>query len=454
MNGLFERLLIAIYFLRYRYFLKFQTRAHLEQWQQRRMKLFEPWLRTHSTFYRERLSSGWQNSPIIDKAVMMSHFDELNTAGLKREEALNLAIRAEQSRDFTPMIGEITIGLSSGTSGSRGLFCAGFLERAQYAGAILAKALPSNGVLQTHRVAFFLRANSNLYETVGGRRLRFQYFDLLTDLREHVRRLNAYQPTLVIAPPSLLRQLAAAIQQNALRLSSVARVFSVAEVLDPIDQKHIEQAFGQKVHQIYQCTEGFLAISCPHGEIHLNEDLVIIEKEWLDRAQHKFVPIVTDLNRRTQPILRYRLNDILTENPEPCACGSVMTRLRWIEGRCDDMLVFVDPHTGGGKTVFPDFIRNSILYSSDQISEYLVTQMPDARIRIALKTQSEAISPQTLEGPVTRSLEALAQRLGLRLPPVKFEHHFPELKSTKLRRIIQQMKAPYDTSLPSSMENF
>lgn len=34
-----------------------------------------------------------------------------------------------------------------------------------------------------------------------------------------------------------------------------------------------------------------------------------IEKEWLDET--RFVPIITDLMRTSQPIVRYRLDDVL-----------------------------------------------------------------------------------------------------------------------------------------------
>ncbi len=45
--------------------------------------------------------------------------------------------------------------------------------------------------------------------------------------------------------------------------------------------------------------------------MHLNEPYLLIEREWLDREQTRFTPIVTDLWRRAQPVVRYRLNDVL-----------------------------------------------------------------------------------------------------------------------------------------------
>ncbi|MFR2693157.1 MAG: hypothetical protein ACLTBV_21985 [Enterocloster bolteae] len=52
---------------------------------------------------------------------MMEHFDELNTVGIGREEALEFAVLAERQRNFSPKQG-LTVGLSSGTSGKQGIF--------------------------------------------------------------------------------------------------------------------------------------------------------------------------------------------------------------------------------------------------------------------------------------------------------------------------------------------
>ncbi|NKF33203.1 hypothetical protein HER21_43035, partial [Pseudomonas sp. BGM005] len=87
-----------------------------------------------------------------------------------------------------------------------------------------------------------------------------------------------------------------------------------------------------------QCTEGFLAHTCERGVIHLNEDGVLVEREALDGE--RFTPIVTDLRRRAQPIVRYRLGDVLRERREPCPCGSALTAIERIEGREGDTLVF------------------------------------------------------------------------------------------------------------------
>ena len=70
---------------------------------------------------------------------------------------------------------------------------------------------------------------------------------------------------------------------------------------------------------------------------------------------------MTDLERKAQPIIRYRLNDILVERKEPCGCGSPFLALEKIEGREDDVFSFKGKD-GRNVPVFPDFIRRCILF--------------------------------------------------------------------------------------------
>lgn len=96
------------------------------------------------------------------------------------------------------------------------------------------------------------------------------------------------------------------------------------------------------------------------GTLHLNEDIVYIQREYLEGR--RFVPIVTDFERKAQPMIRYRLNDILVERKQPCSCNSPCLALEKIEGREDDMFSFLDEQ-GRERLIFPDFIRRCILFA-------------------------------------------------------------------------------------------
>ncbi len=50
-------------------------------------------------------------------------------------------------------------------------------------------------------------------------------------------------------------------------------------MLDPLDRAAIEAATGVTVREIYMATEGLFGVACPHGTLHLAED--VVKFEWL-----------------------------------------------------------------------------------------------------------------------------------------------------------------------------
>jgi putative adenylate-forming enzyme len=183
----------------------------------------------------------------------------------------------------------------------------------------------------------------------------------------------------MIAPPSALRLLAEAARAGTLTLEArPTRIVSVAEVLEPTDRLVIEQAFGVRVDIAYVATEGFIASSCALGGLHLNEDLLVIEKEWLEPSRRSFVPVITDFRRRVTPIIRYRLDDVLSVKSAPCPCGSPHMTLEAIQGRCDDLFRL------GSVVVFPDFLRQAIMHASPEIHAYELVQTNASRIEARL----------------------------------------------------------------------
>lgn len=377
--------------------LLFRERAALERYQERQTGEHLRWVAVHSPatagrFQRAGLTLGrWRDLPPTDKAEMMATFDGLNTAGLRLADVLCVARQAEDSRDFSPTLpgrrGPVTVGLSTGTSGNQGVFVASRAERLQWAGVILRHLLPDwpTGLLRPHRIAFFLRAEGGLYRTVQSRTLNFRFFDLLRPVEELAAELTAYRPTLLVGPPSVLR----AVLQAGAR-ARPERVVSVAEVLEDDDRDVLTREFGPLV-QVYQATEGLLALPCAHGGLHLNEAHVHFDWEALGDGYVR--PIVTDFRRTTQPIIRHRLDDVLRLAEGGCTCGLAARRVERIAGRQDDALRL--PGLSGTVTVWPDFLRGA-LGRVPQVQEYRAEQTGARHLRLSLAPLTPDIRAQAL----------------------------------------------------------
>ncbi len=385
------QILLALFKLRV---AKWWYKNKLDKLREKRWKSLQKQLR-RSPFYQQKVlnKTPLDEYPIMDKSAFMTNFDEINTVGIKLSDALEVAEKAEQQRDFSPTLNGITIGLSSGTSGNRGIFMASQAERANWVACILDRVI---GISFNKRsVAFFLRANSNLYSSVTSRLLKFNFFDILQSMEQHIDALNALQPTILVAQPSILLEIAQCIEQGNISITPT-KVISVAEVLTPEDARYLEGVFDQTIHQVYQCTEGLLATTCEHGNLHFNDDFLLIEKKYLDEEKKRYHPIITDLLRTSQPIIRYELNDIIHEKTD-CPCGCTFTAIEMIEGRSDDVLVFKTNENKSVK-IYPDFIRREIILTHPSIQDYTVVQKSEPLLELYVgKSQYFDIVEQRLQ---------------------------------------------------------
>lgn len=380
-----------------------------------------------SPYYQNILGKSMHlsNAPLMNKSLFMQHFNEINTLGLDKEQCMELALKAENSRDFSPTIQGISVGLSTGTSGNRGLFLVSPKERAIWVATILDRVIGFS--LRKRKVAFFLRANNNLYQSTQSKLLQFSFFDILMPIENHLKKLKELQPDIIVAQPSVLYIIAGAIQQNQLNLSP-QKVISVAEVLTPEDRKYFENVFQQPIHQVYQCTEGFLAATCKMGTLHFNEDFIQIEKKYIDAARTKFHPVITDLLRTSQPIVRYELNDIINEK-KSCACGSRMMAIESIEGRSDDLLIFTNKY-GKSIQIFPDLFRKLIVLADEKISDYCLIQSEPKLLQLYIKSTSS----KSVELAKMNIFNALLEH-GIEEVSIQELESLPTKSGTKKRRV-------------------
>lgn len=355
-----------------------RNRGDIQRHQGRRLHALLRHLK-RAPFYRGVSPRRLEDVPIVDKATLMDCFEAFNIAGVTAEQAWSALAESRRANG-------LIVGCSTGTSGNRGLFVASEKERFVWLGVLLAKALPEI-MTRPHRVALILPAASELYEAAPETgRLGLRFFDLKAGLDAWRQDLEAYAPDVIVAPPKILRGLAES--PGAL---SPHRVFSGAEVLDPIDRSVIEAAFPAPVREIYQATEGLFGVGCEYGALHLCEDTVAFEFEPVE-GSGLVRPVVTDLVRRTQVMVRYRMNDLLELAPQPCRCGSPLQAVLAIHGRQDDVFVF------GRATVTPDILRNAVIDSDRRIQDFRLRQIGSAAV--------ELVTDAALGGPVADAAAA------------------------------------------------
>jgi phenylacetate-coenzyme A ligase PaaK-like adenylate-forming protein len=298
-----------------------------------------------------------------------------------RRHALQRHLEGQNRR--SPLHGEFRILRTSGSSGRPGLFAYDAAGWAAYVAQFLRATALADTALWEHPgldVAVVsaidpTHAGAQLATTCAALGLaRIRPLPVTLPLEQIVTELNANPPEVLHAYASYAALLAG--EQLAGRLHISPRLVTTSsELLTEAMARTVESAFGVRPFDFYATTEGLWAAQCSqHDGLHIFEDCCIVEN--VD-ARGRFVPsgtpgarlLITNLTNRALPLIRYELPDAATVDPEPCACGRTLTRLRSVHGRTDDVLLL------RGVTVHP--LQFAALASDPAVREFQVVQHGD-----------------------------------------------------------------------------
>ncbi len=124
--------------------------------------------------------------------------------------------------------------------------------------------------------------------------------------------------------------------------AQVRAVLTTGEMLYPDQKEILSAAFSAPVFSYYGCNEiSSLAYECERGAKHVVDEHVIMEA--VDEAGQAVWDrpgrlLVTDLDNRAMPLIRYELGDVGTLSRGRCGCGRSLLVLQALEGRRQDAL--------------------------------------------------------------------------------------------------------------------
>ena len=365
---------------------------------------------------------------------MMNHFDEINTAGLKKQALIEFQLKQEKTGALGLFEGKYSVGVSSGTSGNKGLTVLSPQERSLYSCLLWARnGIPSS--VKKRRVLFALRTNNPAFMEVEHFGIKLLYVDYTHPVSDIIKLINEWQLNIVAGPPSLLVMIGRCREEID---HPVQAIISYAEVLNQDTHQELEKMFAAPVVQIYQGSEGFIASTCRAGRLHLNEDVIRVElADTPDSIGQCKNVILTDLYRTTQPIIRYSLNDLLEIDPNPCICGSCFRVIARVHGRTDDIF-HLKGEENETRYLFPDYVQRAVIHASDAILEYQVIQhsIDSIEIRLILKDGTDR---PAIENTILENLQSWAHKAGGKLGQVCFTSNSPERnpRSRKLIRVVR-----------------
>lgn len=340
------------------------TRAALRDHQSRSLAALRTYVMAASPFYRDfhrgREHAPLERLPVLTKARLMQNFDQLVTDRRIRLADAESYLAAEAGAKR--YLDRYVVLATSGSTGRRGVFVFDPREWIRSLAAItrpIAWAQAGQSRRRPPRAALIASGASWHYSARVGLALQNRLvpalrLDASAPIGELITALNQWRPEALATYPSVLRELAAAAQANELRIP-LQHVATSAEVLTDEVRASVRNAWNVRVQDTYGATEfAPIASECPLGRKHLFENGAIIEA--VDDAGHQ-VPsgergarlLLTVFERRTQPLIRYELSDMVRMSDEPCPCGRPYRILESIDGRLEDVLHF--PANSGQATV-------------------------------------------------------------------------------------------------------
>jgi len=240
-------------------------------------------------------------------------------------------------------------------------------------------------------------------------------------LSKTVEELNAWRPEVLVAYASMLGILAE--EQLAHRLHIDPKfIYSASEVLTLQTRKRIKEAWGIEPFNQYVATEAASIAaerqSCRH--MYFLEDLVITE--IVDEKYRPVPPgeygakiLVTTLFSRTQPLIRYEINDSVRVSAEPHNCRLPFTVLESIQGRMEDSITL--PAASGGQVLIRPLVINRIM-DIVPVSGWQVIQQADNGLVVLLTGARNGLTDDALVNQISNSL---AQE-GAQATYVRIEH--------------------------------
>ncbi|MFP4621696.1 MAG: AMP-binding protein [Bacteroidales bacterium] len=306
----------------------------------------------HSDFYRKYYADHGINSgdlgnininhlPVIDKKMMMDHFDDFLVAGKLTKRRVEDFLESTSAPDNT-LYDKYHVIHSSGTTGEVGYFVYNPREW-DFIKAISLRIFPHFG-LKPKSYAFIGVADGHyagvsLFLSPLHSPESFVYRDYLVldinyPLEQYLDVLNRLNPAVITGYPTGVGMLAEMQKSGKLSVSPQALVCG-GEPLTPETEKLIHEVWECQLINYYASSES-LIMGVERADLkgfYLFDDVNYIEF----RDDHI---LLTNLYNYTQPLIRYRMDDVLVPQGE----GDIwpFTRIKHVIGRREELLWFIN----------------------------------------------------------------------------------------------------------------
>ncbi len=229
------------------------------------------------------------------------------------------------------------------------------------------------------------------------------------------RQMMKYDPVLIKGYVSALIGMATYMKKNNLPANKSLRALSgTSETLLPIYRQLLESVFGVEVYDQYGCGEvSAISYECTaHKGLHINEEHVIVETlndldEPVTGCEGRVV--VTSLDNKIMPFIRYDNGDIATLLPGKCSCGITSHLMSHVEGRTTDLITLIDGSKVHG-VFFTKLLAESGI-TTDIIDRFQIYQHLSGETDIRLETKKRI--PENLIDKLDKNMHRFLNKVAI-----------------------------------------
>ena len=142
--------------------------------------------------------------------------------------------------------------------------------------------------------------------------------------------------------------LARFLEEAGLEAPVLKAVLPGSEPLTPEMRTTFQRVYGCRTYNSWGSVEGCGIVSeCKNGRLHISPDVAILEfldpETGLPAQPGQLAEVIcTGLLNFDQPLIRYRIGDLMRLDPNPCPCGREMPVIQEIIGRIEDTVLGPD----------------------------------------------------------------------------------------------------------------
>jgi phenylacetate-CoA ligase len=248
--------------------------------------------------------------PIVDKEIIMENFDDVVTVeDVTLNEVKNFLDKNKNPNDLFK--NKYHILHSSGSSGKIGIFT---YSRNDWDSFYPWITKSYRFKFKKNKSAFYGAADGHYsgvsFSSWGGHGImRFFNKTLILDIKKpiegHIKKLNEFQPDILGGYFTGLKILAEQQEKGLLNIQP-SYLVNCGEGVIPKDKEYIEKIFKRQISNLYGVAEcSILGVGKEEfGGIALFDDIALIE------IKDNYI-LLTNLFNKTQPLIRYRINDYL-----------------------------------------------------------------------------------------------------------------------------------------------